>query len=348
MKILKIAGIAIAALILSIVIAATILFDKKSIQFLLTLTGTIKPTDYKEEEIKIKVDGEEIPMKVFTSTHSLKGKYYFFLHGFTPESYQHPALIKMAIAFSHATGRTVMIPFIRGSVEGGRKIPETAREVADIYMTLKKTYPGRYNAFGSCIAGTGLLISFNRLPVEDYPDKLFLYGPFFRGIDLINYYNQVGVEIDYMVKLANAMWSEKFNKKEKALISKAIIASKPGITDRKEMRRVLGDSLYERIDSEKVFHDAVIGLNETSIFIPGKKIPSSKFYIIHSASDNIVPFTAGLGLHKFLTGCGAKSRFLGTNIFTHTQVKLSPLQAIRETFELIEFLDDLLDEKSTR
>lgn len=345
-KFAKITGIALAAIILLLAIAASVLYTRKSIQYLLILTDVIKPSDYTAKEVKIKVNGADIPMMVYTPSHPVKGKYYFFLHGFTPDSYNHPTLIKMAVAFMRATGRTVLIPFIRGSITGGRKIPEMAHEVANIYLTLRKLYPGRYNAFGACIAGTGLLISFNDIPTGEYPDKLFLYGPFFRGMDLINYYNKAGVEIDYIGKLANALWSPNFTNKEKALASKAIIASKPGVTDRGEMRRILGDTLYRRINTEKVHHDGVIGLDETSIFSPGKKIPGSEFFIIHSASDNIVPFSSGLGLHKFLNDCGAKSRFLGTNIFTHTQVKLTIRQIIREAVELIQFLDKLLDEKT--
>jgi hypothetical protein len=212
-------------------------------------------------------------------------------------------------------------------------------------MDLRKQRPGKYNAFGACVAGTGLLVAFNTVPVGYYPDKLFMYGPFFTGKELVDYYNKAGVEVDYIVKMANALNSDAYTDKQKKLVNKAIVASKPGTTDREAMRAILGEDLYNRIDGSSVDNREFMSINEGSIFTKGKKLPDSTFYIIHSNSDNIIPYSFGLSLHKFLLSCGAKSRFAGTKLFSHSGSKFSISDSYKEMMHLINFLDDLFEEK---
>lgn len=339
-----IAGISAAVLLAAILAAGIVLYNKRSVQFLLTMTDIVKPKDFAVEETSIGIAGSDIPMMIYRPLGKKSGKYYFMLHGLTPESYRHPVMLKIAGAICHATGRTLFLPHIRGSVEWGRPITAIAKEIADIYLGLRKAYPGPYNAFGACIAGTGLLVVFNTIPVEQYPDKMFIYGPFFTGPDLVEFYNKAGVEIDYIVRMTNALYGDKFKREEKDVISRAILASKPGTTDRGEMRKILGDSLYQRIDREKIYNPQVAVLGKSAIISHGKKIPNSTVYIVHSRGDNIIPFSAGIALHNFLLQCGVKSKFVGTDVFMHTEKKISPIKMIIELKDLIDLLDDLFAE----
>lgn len=348
-KVFVIIGIIASTIVMAAVIGGYILYQKPGGKFLLIMSDVVPPTGVTQIEKTIRLNNNDIPMTVFSCKNTGPGKYYFLLHGLTPESYKHPSIIKMANALCIATGRTVFIPLIRGSIEGGRSINEVTTEIKNIYLKLKELYPGRYNAFGSCIGGTGLLISFNKMPAEQYPDKLFLYGPFFTGKILVDFYNRAGVEeIDYLVKMASALNSGEFRSKEKKLISKAIVASKPGRTDRDEMRAILGDKLFKRVDESKVDHRELLQLNEFSLLTKGKKGPESDFYIIHSTSDDIIPYSMGLMLHKFLIRCGLHSKFLGTSLFGHTQTKRTLDTYRRELPELIGFLDELFQEKDGR
>jgi hypothetical protein len=248
-KIILIGGVIVSIVLSVVIITWVILYQRPGFKFLVIMSDMIHPSGITQIEKTIKVNNTEIPMTVFSPPNARTGKYYFIIHGLTPESYKHPAIIKMANAICSISGRTVFIPLIRGSAEGGRSINEVVVEIKNIYLKLRSEYPGRYNAFGSCLAGTGLLIAFNKMPVEQYPDKIFLYGPFFTGKILVDFYNKAGVdEIDYIVKMANALNSSDYKGLEKKLISRAIVASKPGITDRNEMRAILGDTLFKRID----------------------------------------------------------------------------------------------------
>lgn len=343
-KVLTIAGITVAVLLAAILATGIVLYNKKSVQFLLTLADVVKPDDFTAEKSSIRFGTSDIPMIVYRPLNKKADKYYFMLHGFTPESYSHPMMRKIAGAICHATGRTLFLPHIRGSVEWGRSIVSIAREIADVYLALRKTYPGPYNAFGACIAGTGLLVVFNTIPVEQYPDKMFIYGPFFTGPDLVEFYNRAGVEVDYIVRMSNALYGDKFKKTEKDVISRAILASKPGTTDREEMRAILGDDLYRRIEREKIYNPQVALLGKSAIITEGKKIPDSTVYIVHSRGDNIIPFSAGIALHNFLLQCGMKSKFVGTDVFMHTQKKISPVKMLIEVKDLIVLLDDLFAE----
>jgi hypothetical protein len=344
-KILLIAGICISVFIATLAAGSYLLYQKPSIRFLLIISEIINPSGFEKKESVLKLRTHDTPMTIFTPVDNKPGKYYFFLHGFTPEEYRHPTLIKMAAAISCTTGRTVFIPFIKGITKQGWTLAEVAEEVGNVYLDLRKQHPGKYNAFGACVAGTGLLVAFNTIPVSEYPDKLFLYGPFSSGKDLVAYYNKAGVEIDYIVKLANALNSDDYTEKQKHLVSKAILASKPGTTDREEMRAILGDALYNRIDKSAVDNREFMSIDEGKIFTKGKKVPNSKFYIIHSNSDEIIPYSFGLSLHKFLLSCGAKSRFAGTELFGHTSSSFSISDSYKEIRNLINFLDDLFEEK---
>jgi hypothetical protein len=343
-KILLIAGICVTVIIAVITAGGYRLYQKPSVRFLLIVTDIIKPSGYEKKETVLKLKEWDTPMMIFTPVNSKPGKYYFFLHGFSPEAYRHPTLLKMAATIAEVTGRTVFIPFIKGITKKGWTLAEVAKQVGSVYMDLRKQRPGKYNAFGACVAGTGLLVAFNTIPVGDYPDKLFLYGPFFTGKGLVDYYNRAGVEIDYIVKMANALNSRDYTEKQRNLVSRAILASRPGTTDREAMRAILGDVLYNRIDRSPVDNKEFIAINTGSIFTKGKKLPDSRFYIIHSNADNIIPYSFGLSLHRFLLSCGVKSRFAGTGIFSHSEKKYSIFDSYKEIINLISLLDDLFEE----
>jgi len=343
-KALIIIGILIILIIAAAAVGGYHLYRKPSVRFMLIASDIMKPYGYQKKEIVLKLKEWDTPMTVISPVNSKPGKYYFFLHGFSPEAYRHPTLEKLAAGIATATGRTVFVPFIRGITKKDWTLAEVARQVGGIYMQLKQQRPGRYNAFGACVAGTGLMVAFNTIPVEEYPEKLFLYGPFFTGKLLVEYYNKAGVEVDYMVKMANALNSRGFSDKERRLVADAILASKPGTTDREAMRAILGDELFNRLDESKVDNKEFVSINEGSIFTKGRKMPDTEFFVMHSTSDNIIPYTFGLSLHKFILACGGKSRFVATRIFSHSESKFSLSESYKELTDIIHFLDDLFSD----
>lgn len=339
----------LTALVLAISICIAIasgvlrLYFKPSVRFMLAMNDTIAPTEILERETSLRVNGEDIPMLIYSRVNGSSGRYFFLIHGLTPKSYKHPTIKKISSAIAWASNYTVLVPHIRGS-ETSRSIKEVCREIVQIYTDLRAQYKGRFHAFGACISATILLLALNDVPLELYPEKVYLHGPFLNGEMLADFYNKSGMEVDYIVKMANAIRNKSFSESEKALLSKAIAATRPGITDREEMRRILGEELYSKTEKAPVDYSEFKEINELTLFPKDRSLPRCKYYITHSRSDNIIPYSMGMGLHQYLLQRGLSSRFLATGAFQHSDSAGSMFKIVGEARALIEFFDDLFDE----
>ncbi|MCX7678667.1 MAG: hypothetical protein N2316_05560 [Spirochaetes bacterium] len=339
----KIFFLSFIALIILIVSCFLWLLSKPSVRFMLVMNDVLSPSTIEEKELNIHVESEEIPMLMYARTGGEKKGYFFLIHGLTPKSYKHPTIKKISQAICWASGYTVLVPHIRGS-ETSRDIKYVCKDIANIYTELRAKYPGRYNAFGACVSATILLLALNDVALEIYPEKIFLHGPFLNGKMLADFYNKSGIEVDYIVKLANAIRHKSFTDSEKELISKAIIATKPGITDREEMKRILGEKLYFRVEETPVDYSEFKEINELTLFPKDRPLPKCKYYITHSRSDNIIPYTMGMGLYQYLLQRGLPSRFVATGAFQHSDKANSLCALISEINALMDFFDDLFDE----
>ncbi len=323
------------------------LYFKPSVRFMLVMNDTIIPRGIIERETSIHVNGEDIPILIYRRENAPHGKYFFLIHGLTPKSYKHPTMKKISCALAWASDYTVLVPYIRGS-ETSRSIREVYNNIEQIYTTLRAQYQGRFNAFGACISATILLIALNNVPPELYPEKVYLHGPFLNGKMLADFYNSSGMEVDYIVKMANAIRNKSFTDKEKSLLSKAIAATKPGVTDREEMKRILGEKLYEKTEKAPVDYAEFKEINELTLFPKNRSLPRCRYYITHSRSDNIIPYSMGMGLHQYLLTRGLSSRFLATGAFQHSNSAGSICKLIGEARMLMEFFDDLFDEEAMK
>ncbi len=332
--------VSLAVILIALLVTALLVLQKPEVRFMLAMTDILKPSGVSTHEISLDINGVPTPMMEFRKDGAPPGRYYFFLHGVTPQTYRHPTMMKLGPAIAGATGRTVLAPRIQGS-ETSRTIEAVAHDIANIYTELRKRYPGSFHAFAACISGTILLASLNHVPLEIYPEKIFLYGPFLDGKMLANFYNTSGMEIDYIVRMTNAMRHPVITGPEKDLISRAILATKPGLTDREEMKRILGAELYRKVDKLKIDNPGFLNINELTLFPAGKPLPKCRFYTLHSRSDQIIPFTMGLGLHRYLSSRGLPSRFVATGAFQHSGPDSASETAWKDLFELADFLRDL-------
>ena len=107
---------------------------------------------------------------------------------------------------------------------------------------------------------------------------------------LANFYNTSGMEIDYIVRMTNAMRHPVITGPEKDLISRAILATKPGLTDREEMKRMAD-----------IFRGRIIDVTD-STFVVELTGNSSKLDSFISAID------AGLILETVRTGVSGIGR----------------------------------------
>lgn len=319
------------------------LYFKPSVRFMLMMNDTITPPGIIEREVTLHVNGEETPMLIYSRENAPDGRYFFLIHGLTPKSYKHPTVKKIASALAWASDYTIFVPYIRGS-ETSRSIRNVCGDIVQIYTSLRSQYQGRFHAFGACISATILLLALNNVPLELYPEKVYLHGPFLNGEMLADFYNNSGMEIDYIVKLANAIRNNSFSDSEKALISKAIAATRPGVTDREEMKRILGEELYLKAEKAPVDYSEFKEINELSLFPKDRPLPKCKYYITHSRSDNIIPYSMGMGLHQYLLQRGLSSRFIATGAFQHSNKAGSTMKLLSEAKALMNFFDDLFDE----
>ncbi len=332
-------------IVVVLILASTILvlFNKPSVRFMLVMNDTISPPGIIEREVTLRSNGENTPMMVYSRNNAASDRYYFLVHGLTPKSYRHPTIQKIAGAIVWASGCTVFVPYIRGS-ETDRSIKHVCSDIVRLYTDLRTQYNGSFNAFGACISATILLLALNDVPQELYPKKVFLHGPFLNGEMLADFYNKSGMEIDFIVKMANAIRNKSFSEEEKALLSKAIAATKPGITDREEMKRILGEKLYEKTEKAPVDYSEFKEINELTLFPKNRPLPKCRYYITHSRSDNIIPYSMGMGLHQYLLQRGLPSKFIATGAFQHSDKAGSLLKLAKEATSLMDFFDDLFEE----
>ncbi|MEJ5362813.1 MAG: hypothetical protein WBK20_00015 [Spirochaetota bacterium] len=342
-KIIKMALVIIVIIIVLIGVAIALLYSDPVLRFMLVMNEIVPALGVTSQEVILPLDeGKQTKMTIYKSIFRSEDKYYFCVHGMTPQGYRHPSLVKLAKALALATGRKVLVPYLYGS-ETDRDVIDATKEIKKMYLSVKKLYPGKYNGFGACISATMLVAALNDIPLEWYPDKIFMYGPFLNGEMLMHFYNTSGMEVDFIVKLANAMRHPKLTEEEKKLVGKAIASTKPGVTDRNQMKQILGIDLYTKVDSLKVENPEFKQLNEMTLF-KKKQLPSSKYYILHSRADNIIPFSMGLSMHKYLLQLGLDSKFVATGAFQHTQKGKSFTTLKTEFKEIYAFFYDLFKE----
>ncbi|TAL36647.1 MAG: hypothetical protein EPN93_07425 [Spirochaetes bacterium] len=339
-------SLVLIALVLGALILVSLAFSyaysrKPSVRYLLSMSGFRNPTSWEKSEFSLEIGQETIPVFLYSSPGARSAKYFYLQHGFTPEGYAHPQLHRMAASLTDATGMSVVVPHLwRGARETAnhtKMIDLTAR----VYSALYERLHGSFRAFGACMGGSALLIALNRVPRDIYPEKIFLVGPFQDGKKLIEYYNSASPEVDILVKLAISLNSENLTAQEKELVSRAIQLSKPGPTDRSEMRKILGTKLFNDLSVLTFNSNEVEEMNAEKMFAGG--VPKCRYFIMHSLNDTIVPYYEGKGLNEYLKKAGADTAFLGTELFSHTENTITVKGFIREARYLIKFFDELFE-----
>jgi hypothetical protein len=345
-KILALSGIIILSLSLLLVSAAGVVYyiavHRPSVRFLMSNSGFREPRNYIKKEIFLDVAGKKESVMVYHHPRTKSDKYFMLQHGITPNGHKHPRIDRFAASICDATGMNVVIPYVRGTVEPST-LQKTYDGVAKIYIALVKNFPGRYRAFGACIGANILLVALNRVPDDIYPEKILMLGPFFDGKTLFKFYNKLSrpEDIDIMVKMAITLHMDIFTEAEKDLIRKAIAASKPGTTNRSEMKKIMGAKLFNDIAVVKLHHGDFENINPNTMF--GKKRSNCKYFILHSKTDNIIPYFQGKNLADFMRKSGISTNFLGTEYIEHAQNQASVTGFIKEMKYLIRFFDELFE-----
>jgi len=314
---------------------------------LLIQGGYLSPDRALKEEIKVTVDGIQVPVYHY-HTRSPSDRYYVFIHGLTPLGYKHPALNDLAKALVDATGMHVFIPDFTHYVRKNRNMDSIKKGVSGIYMKLQDTYPGKYRGFGSCIGGSILMNSMLEVARGKVPEKIFLYGPYNHGKGLVPLLqaaakqNNKNTDLDFLVRLTLSSRNEYFNDREKKLIEKAMLSTSPGLTDETKMRRILGKDLFRNISIFKFTHDDMKIMDVKTKNI-SEHLAATRFYIIHSKNDRLIPFQQGKNLAEVLKVDGLNVSFVGTEIFSHSKNKISVTGIYNEARYLVDFFNELFE-----
>ncbi len=321
------------------------LWQRPSLRFLFSHAGLRETNQCDKEELVIPIDGLDTSVMVYRHRSIKSDRYYYFQHGHAPQKNKHPTLDRLARSLCDATAVNVLIPAIE--VEPADKSAESYFErIATVYQTLVKKFPGHYRGFGSCIGANALLVALKRVPESIYPEKMLLTSPFFSGKSILRSYNKRfgSVEgFDILFKLVVTLESDAFDEGEKALIRKAIAASKPGDTDTGQMKTILGQKLFRDIVVLEARHEGLEQIGPETMFAEATNRPPCRYFILHSKHDRIVPYYQGKDLAKYMKDIGLTTSFLGTEVMAHTENKITVTGFLREATHLIRFFDALFE-----
>ena len=321
---LAVAGIAAGTLVMTVIVAAIdgwyLMMSRQSIKFLITNSWFRDPTDYVKSEIMIQMLGEAVPVMVYRHLRAV--------------SVRREPVRSHRDECPHSQ--------CEGGIEGG-SLEDAYRRMARINTAVAERYQGRYRAFGACIGANILLVALRRVLPKIYPEKIFLLGPFFRGDSLFTFYNRLTrpEDIDIVVKMAITLNMNLFSEKEKVLIRRAIVSAKPDLMDRSEMKKILGEKLFNDIAMVRLHHCDFETIGPETMFFPAQN--RCRYFILHSKSAHIIPYFEGRNLAAFMRQSGISTHFLETEILDHAENQTSVSGFVAEMKHLIRFFDELFE-----
>jgi hypothetical protein len=325
-KALAILAIGCALLAVAGALALGYLYQLPAMRFLLNQAGFRQPDGCSRKEIFLTVEGERTSVMLYRHRSLQSDRYYYFQHGHTEKSNKHPALDRLASSLCDATGMNVLIPAFDMEREGVT-LEYYFQRVAAVYQALAEKFRGRYRAFGACVGANLMLTAFRRLPPEIYPEKMLLTSPSFDGKSLVRAYEKMlgpDREHNLLFKIATTLDPSVFDEREKAL-----------------MHRVSGDELFDEMVIFRTNRKILQRINAGTMFGPPGGRPRCTYFIIHSRQDNIVPFYQGEKLAEYMRRTGMSTDFLGTELWSHTENRVTVTGFVREAEQLLRFFDRL-------
>lgn len=342
-KALAILAIGCALFAVAGALALGYLYQRPAMRFLLNQAGFRRPDGCSRKEIFLTVEGERTSVMLYRHRSLESDRYYYFQHGHTEESNKHPALDRLASSLCDATGMNVLIPAFDMEREGVT-LEYYFQRVAAVYRALAEKFRGRYRAFGACVGANLMLTAFRRLPPEIYPEKMLLTSPSFDGKSLVRAYEKMlgpDREHNLLFKIATTLDPSVFDEREKALIQKALKAPTPDAAALGSMSRVSGDELFDEMVIFQTNRKILQRINAGTMFGPPGERPRCTYFIIHSRQDNIVPFYQGEKLAEYMRRTGMSTDFLGTELWSHTENRVTVTGFVSEAEQLLRFFDRL-------
>jgi len=333
-----------AALMLIAFAGLKVMLNDPGVRYIFSMGGVVKPDNFTKKEIMIKSGDENISVMKYSHNDAQSNRYFVLSHGFTPLTNKHPKIDLMAASICYATGMNVFIPEIKEMNKHGLTLKKTSEKYAHIYSALAKKYPGKYRTFGSCFGGTAMLKGITLLPSDIFPEKVFLFGIFTSGKDLLKFYNEHNNdEVDIIVKLAISSNMNIYTEDEMKLIKNAIQTAPPGPTDKSRIRRIIGEKLFNDLSIVKLKNKDLESIGINTLLPNNRKLPECSFFILHSRNDGIIPELHGKKLYNFLTKKGTKTTFRGTELFSHTENRVTVTGLINEYKYMKVFFNSLFE-----
>lgn len=340
-------NIIVSILILITVGCAVYLYNwlqRPHVRYLTHMSGLTTPSNSRMTEQSVTVKDKSVPFRLYRSMTKTSDRYYLLVHGFTPNAHKHPRLHLMAQAICDSTGMNVIIPEIRSFLHVGVIGPGMAiTDLTGFYTTIKSKYPGRYRVFGACIGATVLTMAMRNVPAEEYPEKMLLYGPLINGRGVLEFYNNIlkVKKPDLILKLVITSGMDAFSDSEKALIRKAIMKSGTGRTDELKMKKILGQKLFHDISVIKLSNKKFEAFDVRSQLGGAGGNAACEYFIMHAKNDSIIPFEQGKDFFQFLKGSGRPVKFIGTELFSHSENTITVTGIFHEIKYMLAFFDEL-------
>jgi hypothetical protein len=321
------------------------LYQRPSIRFLLNQAGFRQPVQCTPKEVFVPVEGERISVLVYRDPSSKSDRYWYFQHGNTEQTNKHPALDRLARSLCDATGMTVLIPALISSGETGT-VQQAFQKLAATYQTLNEGFPGRYRAFGVCLGANLLLAALRRVPDQLYPEKMLLLSPAYSGKVLVRAYRKMfgsDREHDLVFKMTSTLDKSVFDEQEQALIRDAMSVSGNAKRESGPMRQVQGEKLFHEMVVFDTNRKALERIGAKTIFDQVVDRPPCTYFIIHSKQDYVIPYYEGENLARYMQDTGISSDFLGTELLSHAENKVTVTGFLREAQQLTRFFDRLFE-----
>jgi hypothetical protein len=150
-------------------------------------------------------------------------------------------------------------------------------------------------------------------------------------------------EHDLVFKMTSTLDKSVFDEQEQALIHDAMSASANGELESSPMRQVRGEKLFRDMVVFETNRKALERIGAKTVFDDVVDRPPCTYFIIHSKRDDIIPYYEGENLAKYMQDTGISSDFLGTELLSHAENRVTVTGFLREAEQLVRFFDRLFE-----
>lgn len=275
----------------SVIGAGIILRRHPGIMTVMAMSGFLKPPQPLAEVQKFSFAGHTNEVLRYEGNANSSKRSAVVFHGLTHHAENHPSLRNFIGALSPHY-RNTYVPVLPGmkiySLESGKK---------DVHGALK-TLGGNledYDAFAFCVAGSFLTEALAVTPPLHMPRNVFLHSPLYDGQRVFEYYGHTQNEkLDAASLLILAANSDAFKSAENGRILGVLNSLPAGETAFSAVIGALDNELHGKIFAKHGWQNKF--LQEYDLRTTVNRKISTRFYVLVSENDRVIPHSEGIAL----------------------------------------------------